>query len=96
GVQEELVRGEGLSTPMSKRKVVLPLMVQMVAVGESTGNLTNSLTTVAQSYEMESDDRTKTAISLIQPVMTVVIGVVVAFVAIALVSARFGVYNEFK
>ncbi len=56
GVQHELIRGEGLSKPMSRRPLFLPLMVQMVGVGEETGNLDNTLTTVAESYEMEADD----------------------------------------
>ncbi|MCK4697956.1 MAG: type II secretion system F family protein, partial [Dehalococcoidia bacterium] len=46
GVQSELLRGEGLSRPMSKRKVFLPLMVQMTSVGEETGNLDKTLATV--------------------------------------------------
>jgi len=43
GVQQELVRGEGISRPMAKRSLFLPLMVQMVSVGEETGNLDNTL-----------------------------------------------------
>lgn len=94
GVQQELIRGEGLSRPMSRRKVFLPLMVQMLAIGEESGNLTNSLNTVAQSYETESDDRTRAAIGLIQPAITLGLGVVVAFVALALISAMFGIYGQ--
>ncbi len=93
-VQQELIRGEGLSRPMAKRDLFLPLMVQMVGVGEETGNLDNTLTTVAQSYEAESDDRTGAAVGLIQPVMTIVIGLVVGFIAIALFSAMYGVYGQ--
>ncbi len=93
-VQQELIRGEGLSRPMAKRGLFLPLMVQMVGVGEETGNLDNTLTTVAQSYEAEADDRTGAAVGLIQPVMTIVIGLVVGFIAIALFSAMYGVYGQ--
>jgi hypothetical protein len=70
-VQQELIRGEGLSKPMEKRSFFLPLMVQMVAVGEETGNLDNTLATVAETYEVESDDRTAAAVGLIQPIMTI-------------------------
>ncbi len=93
-VQQELIRGEGLSGPMAKRKLFLPLMVQMVGVGEETGNLDNTLITVAQSYEAESDDRTGAAVGLIQPAMTVIIGLIVGFIAIALFSAMYGVYGQ--
>ena len=93
-VQRELIRGEGLSKPMSKRAVFLPLMVQMTGVGEETGNLDNTMTTVAQSYEMEADDRTSNAVGLIQPVVTVVIGAMVGFLAITMMSAMYSVYGQ--
>jgi type IV pilus assembly protein PilC len=93
-VQQELIRGEGLSKPMSRRKIFLPLMVQMAGVGEETGNLDNTLATVAQSYEIEADDRTSSAVGLIQPAITIIIGVAVAFLAIALVSAMYSIYGQ--
>jgi len=93
-VQWALIRGEGLARPMAQRKLFLPLMVQMVGVGEETGNLDNTLATVAQSYEVESDDRTSAAVALIQPAMMVVIGVIVGFIAIALFSAMYGIYGQ--
>ncbi len=95
GVQNDLLRGEGLSRPMSKRKVFLPLMVQMTSVGEETGNLDKTLATVAQSYETESEDRTSTAVEMIQPVMTIIIGLIVAFVAVALITAMYSIYDQF-
>ena len=93
-VREELIRGEGLFRPMSKRALFLPLMVQMVGVGEQTGNLDTTMATVAQSYEAEADDLTSSAVGLIQPAVTVFIGVIVAFIAVALASAMYGVYGQ--
>jgi len=93
-VQRELVRGEGLSKPMSKRPVFLPLMVQMTSVGEETGNLDNTLSTVALSYEIEADDRTANAVGLIQPTVTIGIGLMVGFLALTLVSAMYSMYGE--
>ena len=94
GVQTELLRGEGLSRPMSKRKVFLPLMVQMTSVGEETGNLDKTLATVAESYEVESEDKTSTAVEMIQPVMTIIIGLVVAFIAVSLITAMYSIYDQ--
>ena len=93
-VQQELIRGEGLSRPMAKRALFLPLMVQMVGVGEETGDLDNTLATIADSFEVEADDRTNSAVGLIQPAMTVIIGLIVAFIALALVSAMYSVYGQ--
>jgi type IV pilus assembly protein PilC len=93
-VREELIRGEGMFKPMQQRPVFLPLMVQMVGVGEETGNLDNTLATVARSYEEDADDKTSSAIAMIQPIITVGIGVVIAAVALTLVSAMYGIYGQ--
>jgi type IV pilus assembly protein PilC len=93
-VQQELIKGEGLSKPMSRDPLFLPLMVQMISVGEETGNLDNALTTVAASYETESDDRTGAAVGFIQPALTVGIALVIGFVAVAMVSAMYGIYGQ--
>jgi type IV pilus assembly protein PilC len=93
-VRRELIRGQGLSKPMSKNTLFLPLMVQMASVGEGTGNLDQTLTTVAESYEMEADDRTDAAVGLIQPIMTIAIGLVVGFIALSLMSAMYSMYGQ--
>ncbi len=93
-VREDLIRGEGLFKPMQKRPVFLPLMVQMVGVGEETGNLDNTLTTVARSYEEDADDKTSAAIAMIQPVITMIIGIIVAVMALSMFSAMYGIYGQ--
>jgi len=93
-IQHDLIRGEGFSKPMKKNPVFLPLMVQMVAVGEGTGHLDSTLTTVAETYEMEAGDRITAAVGLIQPAMTVIIGIIVAFVAMIMVSAMYSMYGQ--
>jgi len=94
GVQQELIRGEGLSRPMEKRSIFLPLMTQMVKVGEETGNIENTLATVAESFEVEANDKTNSAVALIQPVTTIILGLVVGFVVLAMISAMYSVYHQ--
>ncbi|MEA1872655.1 MAG: type II secretion system F family protein [Chloroflexota bacterium] len=93
-VQQELIKGEGLSLPMAKSEFFLPLMTQMVRVGEETGNLENTLNTVSESFEAEADDKTNSAVGLIQPVITIILGLVVGFVVLAMFSALYSVYNQ--
>lgn len=93
-VREELLQGQGLSHPMSRRPVFLPLIVQMAAVGENTGNMDNVMDTVAQSYEMEADDRTSALIATIQPVTTIIMGAIVGFIALVLVSTMYSIMGE--
>ena len=66
---------------MARDPVFLPLMVQMAGVGEGTGNLDNTMDTVAQSYDMEADDRTNSLVALVQPAMTIFMGGLVGFIA---------------
>jgi len=94
GVQQALIRGEGLSQPMAKREIFLPLMTQMVKVGEETGNLENTLITVADSFEFEAGDKTKRAIGLIQPIVTIIIGLVIGFIVMAMMSAMYSIYGQ--
>jgi len=93
-VQRDMLKGEGLSQPMAKNNLFLPMMVQMVRVGEETGNLDTTLLSVAQNYETEAEDKTRSLIGLIQPAMTIVIGLVVGFITLSLVSAMYSVYGQ--
>jgi len=93
-VQDDMLKGEGLSRPMSKNAVFLPMMVQMVKVGEETGNLDTTIMAVAQSYETEAQDKTDSMIKLIQPTMTLVIGGIVGLIALSMMSAMYSIYGQ--
>jgi type IV pilus assembly protein PilC len=93
-VQTEMLKGEGLSKPMSKNRLFLPMMVQMVKVGEETGSLDASLQAVAQNYETEAQDKTKALIAMIQPVMTILIAGFVGIIALSMVSTMYSMYGE--
>ena len=93
-VQTEMMKGEGLSLPMSKNPIFLPMMVQMVKVGEETGTLDSSILAVAQNYEAEAQDKTKTIIGIIPPAMTIVIAGFVGLIAVSMVSAMYGMYGQ--
>ena len=74
----------------------MPLMTQMVGVGEETGNLENTLTTVAESLEAEANDKTNAALGLIQPVITIILGLVVGLIVLTMFSALYSVYGQIK
>ena len=93
-VRDEMLKGQGLSRPMSRNPVFPALIVQMAAVGEGTGNLDATMDTVAMSYEMEANDRTDALIAAITPATTLIMGGIVAFIALALVSAMYGVFGQ--
>lgn len=93
-VRQDMIKGEGLSRPMAKSPLFFPLMVQMVAVGEETGNLDVTLLAVAQNFETEAEDKMRTFIGLIQPMVTGIVGLIVAFIALSLVSAMYSIYGQ--
>ncbi len=93
-VEEDMLKGEGLSRPMEKNPIFLPLMVQMVSIGEETGELDTNLEAVAQNYEIEAEDKTRSLIGLLQPTLTVVIGLVIGLIALSLTSAMYSVYGQ--
>ncbi len=93
-VRQDMIRGEGLSRPMAKSKLFLPLMVQMIAVGEETGNLEATLQAVAQAFETEATDKMRSFIGLIQPALILVIGIIVGFIALSLISAMYSVFGQ--
>ena len=70
------------------------MMVQMVRVGEETGNLDTTLLAIAQNYETETEDKTRSLIGLIQPAMTLLIGVVIGFITLSLISAMYSIYGQ--
>jgi type IV pilus assembly protein PilC len=93
-VQADMLKGEGLAKPMAKNHVFLPMMVQMVKVGEETGNLDNTLLAVAQNFESEASEKTKALIGMIPPVMTIVIAGFVGLIALSMVSAMYSIYGQ--
>jgi len=93
-VQQDMIKGEGLSQPMSRNKLFLPMMVQMVRVGEETGNIDVTLLTVARSYEAEAEDKVHSLISLIPPAMTLFIGLIIGLIALSLTSAMYSMYGQ--
>jgi type IV pilus assembly protein PilC len=95
-VRQEMLQGQGLARPMSQRPIFPALLVQMASVGESTGNLDNTMDTVAVSYGLEADDRTATMTGLITPITGLIMGGLVAFLAVALVSTMYGMMGQIQ
>ena len=83
-VEQDIIRGESLAASMKRKPVFLPLMTEMTRVGEETGNLDNTLAIVADSFEIEAADKLQTVLGLIEPAMTIAIGLIVGFLALAI------------
>jgi len=94
--REEMLRGEGFAEPLRRTKLFPSAITQMFRVGENTGSLDSQLETAATYYERELNYRIKRFTSLFEPAVIVFVGVIVGFVAIALVSAMYGIFRQVK
>lgn len=96
GVQrlgESVKRGTGLATPMGESHVFPPLTVHMVRVGEETGRLEDMLLKVADMLEADVRTEMRRIIGLLEPAVTLGMGLVVAFIVVAMLLAIFSI-NE--
>jgi type IV pilus assembly protein PilC len=93
-VAESMMSGQGLAGPLAATGLFPRTAAQMMRVGEDTGTLDTQLEVTAAYYEGELDYRLKKATALIEPIVIVVMGLIVGFVAIALVSAMYGIFNQ--
>jgi type IV pilus assembly protein PilC len=95
-VNEAMLEGEGIAGPLARTQLFPSTAAQMLRVGENTGTLDTQLETTAQYYETELDYKIKKLTALFEPAVIVVMGLLVGFVAIALVSAMYGVFRQVK
>lgn len=86
---ESVREGKGLSRSLESTRVFPELSVEMVEVGESTGALPQMLNSVAEFFEEDVQTSLAAIMSLIEPIMLIVMGVVVVFILIALYAPIF-------
>lgn len=91
-----MLRGDGLAGPLADTGLFPGAARQMFAVGESTGNLDDQLMSAANYLDRELDYKIKRFTTLIEPAMILAVGLMVGFVAVALVSAMYGIFNQVK
>jgi type IV pilus assembly protein PilC len=89
-----VLEGEGIAEPLASTQLFPPTAVQMIRVGEDTGTLDTQLEVTARYYERELDYKIKKLTALFEPAVIVAMGLVVGFVAVALVSAMYGIFNQ--
>jgi len=93
-LKTRLMQGEGLAVPISQDKLFPRMMARMIAVGEQTGTLDASLATLATYYEERANKKIQSLITLIEPVMTIAIGLGIAFIMISMIMPIYGILNK--
>jgi type IV pilus assembly protein PilC len=94
--RERMLEGEGLAEPIADTHLFPRAAGQMMRVGENTGTLDIQLENAADYYGRELEYKLKRLTSLFEPAVIIFMGLIVGFVAVALISAMYGVFNSSK
>jgi len=73
-----------------------PTFSQMVEVGENTGHLDENLVYLAEFYEAEVDEMFKNLSTILEPLLLLVMGIIVGFVALAIITPIYGLTQSLK
>jgi len=84
---DHITGGENISVHMSRRpRLFPPIVSQMVAVGETSGNLSETLFFLSEMYEDEMGELTRNLSTVLEPVLMVFMGLVVGFIAVSIIT----------
>ncbi len=81
---QEVGKGQGLGVSLAKGDIFPSLSIQMIIVGEQSGELENMLNKIADVYENEVESTVMSMTSLLEPIMILVMGVVVGFIVLSI------------
>ncbi len=99
-VSEKVEKGISISQALkkeSKHKGGFPQLIsQMIGVGEKTGKLDETLIYLAEFYEKEVDNTTKNLSDILEPILLIIIGLVVAIVAIAIITPIYTISGSLR
>ncbi len=83
-VHDGIREGEDFAAPLRQARIVEPMVVNMIDVGEETGDLDKMLGKIAETYDEEVQTMVQAMVSMLEPVMVVVLGVIVGFIVLAI------------
>ena len=95
-VIESVKSGGSIAAPLKDAPIFPPMVAQMIAIGEETGNLDTMLSKVADFYEDQVAAAIKALTSILEPVMIVLVGAIVGFIVVAMYMPMFKVYDAIK
>ncbi|EOU1740983.1 type II secretion system F family protein [Clostridium perfringens] len=93
-VKEKVLKGEELGDSIMNIKIFPPMLASMVKIGEEAGSLDSILDKTADFYDDELEREIKTATALIEPSMIVLMGIIIGFLLISILTPMFKMYNS--
>jgi type IV pilus assembly protein PilC len=86
-------QGRTMAEPLVESSIFPPMVAQMIAVGEETSELDAMLLKVADYYEKELDDKVETLSTVIEPIIIILLGMLVAIILISMYLPMFDLIN---
>lgn len=90
-----VAEGRSMTQPLAAEKFIPPMVIQMIAVGEQTGNIDTMLSKVADFYEDEVDSAVSALTSSMEPLLMVVLGGIIGTLVIAMYMPIFNMAGAF-
>lgn len=91
--RENITEGQSIADPLRKSGEFPPLMIHMISIGEKTGELSDMLDNVAETYEEQVNGRIDAMTALIEPMMIIGMGVVVGFIVFSVFTPLLEISN---
>ena len=95
-IVKEVEKGISLGDAFNNENIFPPILVQMVTVGEQTGNLDDTMMRISHYFDLESETAVKTVTTLIEPLILVVLGLGVGFLVISVITPIYNLTTSFK
>jgi len=92
--REEVTDGKTIAQPLARSKIFPQLMVDLVKIGEETGDVPGALKNVADTYENELSIALRVLTNMIEPVMIIVMALGVGFLLLSVLSAMFAITSN--
>ena len=92
--REEVTDGKTIAQPMGKSKVFPQLMIDLLKIGEETGDVPGALENLANTYENELQISLRVVTNLIEPAMIIIMAIMVGFLLLSVLSAMFAITSN--
>ena len=93
--RQGLIAGEGLAGPLDKAGLFPPTFIQTLRVAEDTGTLDANLKRMSEFYQKDAQEKVKSMVSMIEPLSTVVVALMVGFVALSVIMPMYSALGAF-
>jgi len=95
-IVKDVEKGVSLGNAFNNENLFPPILIQMVTVGEQTGNLDDTMMRISHYFDLESEGAIKSITTLIEPLILVLLGLGVGFLVISVITPIYNLTTSFK